>query len=176
MIHWHNKLRDFLAGWLEALTGMPTLTEQPVPKWDKHLPPSAEFPEGRVKMAQLDVSGFILGQRTHLDVGFTNAATDNDEERIMRAQQDGRAARHYVDGKRSRYPAGDNPGEPMVPFIIEALGRPSLEAIAFLRSVAPSAPAQRAVVLASAWQTISIITQTRLAELYISAERSRPPR
>ncbi len=64
----------------------------------------------------------------------------------------------------------------MVPFIIESLGRPSREAVAFLRAVAPADPAKRASVLAEAWQSISINTQTRLAELLISAELAQPPK
>ena len=64
----------------------------------------------------------------------------------------------------------------MVPFIIESLGRPSREAVAFLRALAPVDPAKRATVLAQAWQAISINTQTRLAEALISAECAQPPK
>ena len=64
----------------------------------------------------------------------------------------------------------------MVPFVIEALGRPSEDAVAFLRSLAPTEPRQRALVLTEVWRRISLITQRRLAELYLSAERPRPPR
>jgi hypothetical protein len=81
-----------------------------------------------------------------------------------------------VSDKYTRYPPDKNPGEAMVPFIFEALGRPSIEAMAFLRSLAPTDPSRRAVVLGKAWREISIIIQTRLAELYLSAERPRPPR
>jgi hypothetical protein len=107
-------------------------------------------------------------------VGYRTTATNTVEERFLRAVEDGRAASCYVKEKRQRYPPQDNPGEALVPFIIEALGRPSLEAAAFLRSVAPVDPSKRPSVLAAAWQAISILTQTRLAELLISAEYSRP--
>jgi hypothetical protein len=131
-------------------------------------------------MAQLDVSCTVHAQRTHVDLAFTTALSEkarhDGRERAARANDDGRAASQSVRDKRARYPPGDNPGEALVPFVLEALGRPSPEAAAFLRAVAPVDRAQRAVVLARAWQALSIITQTRLAELYISAERPRPPR
>ena len=107
---------------------------------------------------------------------FTSAATTVADECAERARTDGRAAARYVAAKRRRYPPGDNPGEALVPFIIEALGRPSEEAVAFLRALAPHGPSTRTTVLASAWQAISILTQTRLAELHISAELPRPQR
>ena len=71
-----------------------------------------------------------------------------------------------------------SPSEPWIrrspfAFIIEAFGRPSIEAIAFLRSVAPTNLAERTQVLSAAWQTISCLTQMRLAELYLSAEQAR---
>ena len=49
-----------------------------------------------------------------------------------------------------------------------------VKVVAFLRSVAPADPVVRAQVLPAAWQTISVLTQMRLAELYISAEHARP--
>jgi hypothetical protein len=173
-LHFHHRLRDFMADWIGLHTGSPTLTEQVVAAWNKVEPPSPAYPEGRIKLARLDVSAFVAGLRTHVDVGYRTAATDNVEERVHRAGEDGRAASCYVAEKRRTYPPQDNPGEALVPFIIEALGRPSMEAATFLRAVAPAAPSKRAGVLAAAWQSISIITQTRLAEMLISAELPRP--
>ena len=79
-----------------------------------------------------------------------------------------------VTEKRRRYPPQANPGEGLVPFIFEALGRPSREAGAFLRALAPVDLSKRSNMLAETWQSISIITQTRLAEILISAENPRP--
>ncbi len=170
----HNRARDWLALWVQEQTGEPTDKEQLVSAWHKRRQ------DGSLKLAQLDVSCSVHGQRTHVDLAFTTAASlkarHDARERAARASEDGRAASQTVRDKRIRYPPGDNPGEALVPFVLEALGRPSDEAAAFLRAVAPTDPTQRAVVLARAWQALSIITQTRLAELYISAERPRPPR
>ena len=174
-LHFHHQLRDFVADWTSLHTGAPTQTEQIVEAWCIFEAPSPEHPEGRTKLARLDVSATIGAQRTFIDVGFRTAATDDVEARRARAHTDGAAASHYVAEKRRRYPPKDNPGVALVPFIVEALGRPSLEAASFLRAVAPTDPAKRAGVLAAAWQSISVITQTRLAELLISAELPRPP-
>jgi len=170
----HNLARDWLAQFIQDQTGELVHVEQLVPAWHRKLR------DGTTKMAQLDVSCTVHAQRTHVDLAFTTALSEkarhDGRERAARANDDGRAASQSVRDKRARYPPGDNPGEALVPFVLEALGRPSPEAAAFLRAVAPVDRAQRAVVLARAWQALSIITQTRLAELYISAERPRPPR
>lgn len=187
-MHWHDRLRDFLASWLEGVTGLPTDTEQIVQAWchtdttldefvaEAGLPcaPGTDVKTAKKKVARLDIGAFLGVQRTWIDVGFTCPRTSQAEERRYRAQDDGRAAGQYVNAKRRRYPVDANPDEPLVPFIIEAFGRPAPEAVAFLRTVAPVDPVLRAQVLPAAWQSISMLTQMRLAELYISAERPRP--
>jgi hypothetical protein len=191
MIYWHNRLRDFLATWVQGMSGAPTATEQIVRAWCHStttpgdiavacgLPsadPAADVAAAKRKVARLDIAAFLGLQRTWIDVGFTNARTTDSEERRLRANADGRAAARYVGDKRRRYPVEANPSEPLVAFIIEALGRPAPEAVAFLRALAPADPVLRAQVLPAAWQTISMLTQMRLAELYISAEQPRPLR
>ena len=166
----HNQLRDFLARWVGEQTGQPTAIEQLVTPWHRRLP-SGEF-----EMAKLDVSCMIGITRTHIDVAYTNARTEQVNERNHRAKEDGRAAAQKVLQKRTRYPPAANPGESLVPFVIEALGRPSTEAVALLRALASSDPIERSTQLSEAWREVSVITQTRLAELYLSAERPRPPR
>ena len=61
----------------------------------------------------------------------------------------------------------------MVPFAVEALGRLSLEAEDLLRSLSPVDKQTRSVVLRRAKQSLSVIIQTRLADLLLSAERFR---
>ena len=74
-----------------------------------------------------------------------------------------RAAR-AEDGKRVRYPGAD-----LVPFALEALGRPGRDASRFLRSLAPVDPELRSVALGAAWQSLSVLLQTENAELLLSA-------
>ena len=61
----------------------------------------------------------------------------------------------------------------MVPFAVEALGRLSLEAEDLLRPLAPVDKQTRSVVLRRAKQSLSVVIQARLADLLLSAERSR---
>ncbi len=172
----HNMVRNWLCKWITEQTGEQADLEQFVPAWNKQLKPTAEFPDGQLVLAKLDVSCMVYGRRTHVDVAIPTAATRFPGiERTARADECGRAAAQKVRDKRERYPPDKNPGEGLVAFVVEALGRPSAEVAAFLRALAPTDPAQRAVVLRSAWQALSILIQTRLAELYISAERPRLP-
>ena len=71
--------------------------------------------------------------------------------------------------KRARYPAAKLPNNPLTPFVVEALGRLSPEAESFLRTYAPEDKAARSLVLRRAKQSLSVLVQTRLAELLLSA-------
>ena len=57
----------------------------------------------------------------------------------------------------------------LVPFVLEALGRPGESAIALLRSVAPVEQELRGPVLGAAWQSLSAILQEELAEALLTA-------
>ena len=87
---------------------------------------------------------------------------------------DGSAASDMVRSKHSKYPRAKSPATPMVPFVVEALGRLSPEAHAFLLgAVAPADKKVRSQVLRTAKQTLSVLVQTGLAELLLSAEPGR---
>ena len=74
-------------------------------------------------------------------------------------------------------PPAKNPGEGLVPFVLEALGRPSPEAEAFLRAMAPGTPGdpQRAEALRLARQYLSVTLQSRNAELLLAAPLTKLP-
>ncbi len=91
--------------------------------------------------------------------------TITEDRRRARAARDGAAAAQEADAKRVRYP-----GPGLWPFVIEALGRPSAEAAALLRALAPQDPAERSAVLSSAWQELSVLLQTENAENLLAAE------
>ena len=61
------------------------------------------------------------------------------------------------------------PGPDLVPFAVEALGRPGKGAVAFLRSLAPADPELRSAALGSSWQALSATLQVENAELLLSA-------
>ena len=69
--------------------------------------------------------------------------------------------------------AAKSPATPMVPFVVEALGRPSPEAHGLLGAVAPADKKVRSQVLRTAKQTLSVLVQTGLVELLLSAEPGR---
>jgi hypothetical protein len=158
----HNAVRDWLAKWLARWTQRPCLTEQFVPAWDRPHPTTSVMERARLDVEFVDGHG-----RTRwVDVTVVDAATVTEDVERRRARLDGAAAAHAEDGKRIRYP-----GTNLVPFAIEALGRPGASAQALLRAWAPSDLAERSLELSSAWQELSVIIQTANAELLLSAER-----
>ena len=182
VVQGHNAIRDWLAEWLERFTGRATSTEAFVSEWDREprLDPATGQPEvdesgnPKVRRAKLDVAFFDgEGRRAFVDVVVTSAATSCAVNRAKRAGTDGAAAADAVRAKRSKYPAAKSPGTPLVPFAVEALGRLSPEAQGLLNAVAPADKQVRSQVLRSAKQTLSVLVQTRLAELLLSAERGR---
>ena len=128
----------------------------------------------KVARAKLDVA-FIDGEgrRAYADVAVTSAATTSADNLAKRARTDGSAASDMVRSKHSKYPQAKSPATPMVPFVVEALGRLSPEAHALLGAVAPADKKVRSQVLRTAKQTLSVLVQTGLAELLLSAEPGR---
>ena len=157
----HDRIRDWLAGWIEAVTTFPVLTEQFVPRWDRVVNGGEE-----IERARLDVVFHNQNaQRTYIDVSIPSAFSTCPELLRARAARDGAAAARAEDGKRLRYPGPD-----LVPFVVEALGRPGADAIALLRACAPEQPEERSQALGSAWQALSATLQTQNAELLLAAE------
>ena len=101
-----------------------------------------------------------------MDVAITEASTANLAERRQRAARDGVAAEREEDEKRRRYP-----GPNVVPFVLESLGRVGESANALLRSLVPSDSADRAQVLGSARQSLSVLLQIGNAEQVLSSAR-----
>ena len=175
VIQRHNAIRDWLAAWLERFTGYATSTEAWVPAWNRTLdevdPETGEF---KVAHARLDVAFFDGdGRRAYADVAVTSAGTTSAVNLTKRACTDGAAAADTVRSKRSKYPAARAPDTPMVPFVVEALGRLSPEAHGLLNATAPADKKVRSLVLRTAKQTLSVLVQTGLAELLLSAEPGR---
>ena len=176
----HNAIRDWLAAWIEGFTGRSTDTEVHVPAWDVPVTDAQGQPvlddQGRpkIKRARLDVA-FIDGEgrRCYVDVAVTSAATTSAQNRAKRAGEDGAAAADMVRVKRSKYPASKAPNNPLVPFVVEALGRLSPEAQGLLNAIAPEDKALRSVALRRAKQTLSVLVQTRLADLLLDADVGR---
>ena len=170
----HNRIRDWVQGWLEERLSQTVLTEEYVSAWDELTEELDEKGNPVVRRARLDVA-FVdaEGRRAYVDVAVTSAATASARGRSRRAAKDGVAAADMVRTKRSRYPAHKLPNSPLTPFVVEALGRMSPEAEDFLRAHAPEDKAERSLVLRRAKQSLSVLVQVRLAELLLSAEPGR---
>ena len=160
--HRHNAVRDWLARLIRGLMGQAVLVEQYVTKWDRLV---SSMEGDRVERARLDVAFTNShGQRVFIDAVIATAATTNPETARSRAARDGAAAARAEDGKRVRYPGPD-----LVPFALEALGRPGRDAAKLLRSLAPVEPELRSVALGAAWQSLSVLLQMENAEMLLSA-------
>ena len=192
VVQGHNAIRDWLAEWLERMTGRKTGTEAFVPAWDKPLFDAQGQPvwevdaqgqpvldaQGRrvqkVQKARLDVT-YIDGdgRRCYVDVAVTSAATTAAAALAARAGTDGAAAADTARSKRTKYPPAKSPHTPLVPFVVEALGRLSPEAHGLLGAAAPEDKQVRSQVLRTAKQTLSVLVQTGLAEQLLSAAAGR---
>ena len=164
---WHNTIRDWLVKWIAEQTGRPVSAEPKVPEWN--------YQENeRVVEAQLD-GGFCDRRRglVYFDVHIVSATTTNIDPHWLRnhAATDGGALTRGVRNKRTKYPPEKHPRATLVPFVLEALGRPSEEALDLLRALAPASLSERAAVLGSAYHELSTLLALRQAELLLSAER-----
>ena len=91
-----------------------------------------------------------------------------------RAIRDGRAAADAAADKHRKYPLG---GASLVPFVLEAGGRPGEDAVVVVRRMAAAARADRGetgaheagLTAPQLWQELSIILQNGNAEIILSA-------
>ena len=135
-----------------------------MPQWDR------QKDDGSTEHARLDVVfSDTGGVRTYVDVAVVSASSDSPNLVENRARTDGCAAATAVTGKRNRYKPAAYPGASLVPFVVEALGRPSDEAASLLQALAPK-DGSRSQVLGAAYQSLSVVVQTRLAELLLSSK------
>jgi hypothetical protein len=164
-------VRDWLAKWLKPFVDLPPLVEQEVEAWyDENVADEDK------RRAVLDVMLWDhKGQKTYVDVMVTSADTATQGKLASRASQDGHAAAAGVQRKHGRYPASKNPGASLVPFVVEARGRLSPEVSAFLKAMVPESYPDRSLVLRKARRDLSVLVQSRLADLLLSAEAGLPP-
>jgi hypothetical protein len=167
VIRWHNVLRDSLRSWISELVGSTVPTEQLVPAWCTE-----------AREAILDIGPFHprLGGRTYVDVTYgsvtTPATPAGDADARERAANDGVKARRLVSAKRHRYPPEHNPGATLVPFALEAHGRWSDDALAFVQHMLPADHPDRAAELSRVHRAVSVLTMSRLGDQLIAAEAS----
>ena len=194
MVQGHDCTCEELATFLKAC-GTSVQREQHIPAWDRQVLDGNGAPAFEVRR---DERGHIVagddglpirdpvmdraimdlcfndreGRRTHADVTIGAVTTANLERRQVRNQTDGSKAAELASRKRARYNPAANPHEGFVPFAIESRGRLGDDALALMRSMAPTDPRDRSRLIARGLQGISVRVQTRLAELLLSAERA----
>ena len=171
----HNRLRDFSASTWGACSGVPALTEQRVPQWDREV----EDGQGRMvrEEAVLDVatSDPQTGLPLHLDITVTSACPSNRAALRRRARRDGLGAADAAADKRRRYNLA---GPSLVPLAFEDGGRPAEDTIGFIRRCGAAAEQNGSSLLAAGdegqpvvarlWQ-YSTLLQWGNAELILSA-------
>ena len=86
------------------------------------------------------------------------------------AAKPGSAAEAGERDKRRRYKPERNPRAALVPFVVEALGRPGPQAMQLLRAMAPQDPTVRGLELTCAWAELSTLIQVRRANLLLASE------
>ena len=161
----HDRLRDRHANMHKDLTGHAAPTEQRVPAWDRRHPRTGVLQEARLDIRTHDPS---TGRPIFVDWAVTCVHSTYAPRRHARAERDGLAAAQMVDAKRDRYPPRE--GLDLVPMVFETGGRPSDEAVSFVRSYGANLDdAGRSEVLSRIWRDISRTLQQGNAEMILSA-------
>jgi hypothetical protein len=162
----HNAMRDWHAPKHTELTGYAATTEKRVPAWDRFDARTGELEEARLDVATRDAT---TGNPIFVDWSITCEHSNYEPRRRARSNKDGLAATQMVSEKRSRYPPDH--GE-LAPLVFESGGRPSDEAVAFIRGYGHGlAPAEKTDALSTVWRHLSRTLQTGNAEMLLSAIR-----
>ena len=140
------------------------VTEQRVPAWDRVNPSTGVVEEAVLDIATRDA---VLGNPFFADWSVTCEYSINEPRRAARARNDGVAAAQEVAVKRARYPPS---GGELVPLVFESGGRPSDEALAFMRCYGYDlSEAERAEVLGDLWRRLSRTLHDGTADMVLSA-------
>ena len=126
--------------------------------------------ETKVEQAILDVatSDPVSGKSLWFDTTVVVAHSDNAGLLTSRVRKDGRAAGDAAADKRRRYAAA---GAALIPLAFEDGGRPSEDAVAWVRRCGAALPPSEAALGGPAllWQQVSTLLQLGNAELVLTA-------
>ena len=141
-----------------------------MPAWDIQVE-DPDTGDVSVEQAVLDVatSDPVTGASVWVDVTVVCAHSSNPDLLLTRARRDGRAAGDAAAAKRRRYPAA---GAALVPLAFEDGGRPSEDAVGFIRRCggAQEAAGEAPGATARLWQQVSTLLQLGNAELVLTAK------
>ena len=142
----HNRASRYLCSWLnDGRSSCEALLEQ-----------RTIWPAG-----VMDITAGTGSQQVWIDVAIVSASSSSTRELAHRAKVDGAAARTEEQVKRQRY------GARVVPFVVEAGGRPGPSARSVL-SYAIDEPTV-SIDVANAWQALSNVIQAETAISIINA-------
>ena len=127
-------------------------------------PVSGRLEEARLDLATRDPA---LGNPIFVDWSVTCEYSTNEPRRAARSRNDGLAAAQQVAVKRARYPPS---GGELAPLVFETGGRPSDEALAFMRCYGHDlSEGERAEALGDLWRGLSRTLQVGNADMVLSA-------
>ena len=160
----HDSLRDWHGRRHRDLTGHAVATEQRVPAWDRVDPISGALEEARLDLATRDA---VAGSPVFIDWSITCEYSSYAPRRFARSNKDGLAATQQVAVKRARYPPA---GGDLIPLVFESGGRPSDEAVAFVRCYGHGLDdAERSAVVGDVWRQLSRVLRVGTADMVLSA-------
>ena len=154
----HNHLRDILYKWL-VNWGYFTQREQHIPELDD------TDNDGNPRQAILDIYTTINDRQYLIDISVTDAVSDCQSRTKARSNKDATAAMEREQQKRHRYKNDPR----LVPFVFEVGGRWGPTAEAWIKTLAPTDPAERATALAHLRYEISASLQRSNADMIITA-------
>ena len=160
----HDAMRDWHAKKHTSLTGFAAPTEQLVPAWDR-----VNRRTGVLEAAKLDIATRdpATGRDVFVDWSITCEYSTYAPRRQACSNNDGVAAAAMVRTKRNRYPPS---GGDLAPLVFETFGRPSDEAVEFIRAYGHYVDeAARGEVLSGLGRQLSRQLQRGSAEMVLSA-------
>ena len=163
-----------MTGWPSAgasAQACSTAAEQVVDGWYVKNPTTGEDEQAYLDVVTADpLTGAVL----RIDVTIPCELSSNHDLMRSRAIRDGRAAADAAAAKHRKYPLG---GASLIPFVLEAGGRPGEDTVVTIRRMAAAARGERGeegareagLTAAQLWQELSIILQNGNAEIILSA-------
>ena len=154
----HNHLRDVLYHWLCSM-GYTCHREQHIPELDD-TDEAGNHRQGIMDIVCHTTTGLAL-----IDISVTDAVSACPKHNASHARHDGTAATAREHDKRRRY--HDHPD--LVPFVFETAGRWGTTAEAWLKTVAPTDPQERAETLTQLRYNLSTTLQRNVADAILTA-------
>ena len=154
----HNHLRDILHNWLVKM-GFFSQREQHIPELD------TVDEHGAPRQAIMDIYTTIDDRQFLIDISVTDAVSNCPVRTTSRSNNNATAAMEREQQKRARYQHDPR----LIPFVLEVGGRWGSTAEAWVKSIAPTDPTERATTLSQLGYELSTSLQRSNADMIITA-------